>query len=150
LRLRCACAATAMRERCDIIAAQSQRTRIAVADQFPIATAMRRPCDVQPSMYTGCICVSNSELLFVQTDTYVIACAAGDSVLKTMATGLYLNGASLFSLSTLTDRPSSNESLQPAFDIKTMITVIIGYLSDDNFMAPPMRANAAVREFIFM
>jgi hypothetical protein len=81
LRLRCACAATAMRERCDIIAAQSQRTRI--ADQFPIATAMRRPCDVQPSMYTGCICVSNSKLLFVQTDIYVITCAAGDSVLKT-------------------------------------------------------------------
>jgi hypothetical protein len=96
LRLRCACAA--MRERCDIIAAQSQRTRIAVADQFPIATAMRRPCDVQPSMYTSCICVSNSKLLFVQTDIYVITCAAGDSVLKTMAAGLYLNGASLFSV----------------------------------------------------
>jgi hypothetical protein len=139
-----------MRERCDIIAAQSQRTRIAVADQFLIATAMRRSCDVQPSIYTGCICVSNSKLLFVQTDTYVITCAAGDSVLKTMAAGLYLNGASLFSLSPLTDRPSSNESLQPAFDIKTMITVIIGYLSDDNFMTPPMRVNAAVREFIFM
>jgi hypothetical protein len=87
-----------MRERCDIIAAQSQRTRIAVADQFPIATAMRRPCDVPPSMYTGCICVSNSKLLFVQTDIYVITCAAGDSVLKTMAAGLYLNGASLFSV----------------------------------------------------
>jgi hypothetical protein len=87
-----------MRERCDIIAAQSQRTRIAVADQFPIATAMRRPCDVQPSMYTGCICVSNSKLLFVQTDIYVITCAAGDSVLKTMAAGLYLNEASLFSV----------------------------------------------------
>jgi hypothetical protein len=137
-----------MRERCDIIAAQSQRTRI--ADQFPIATAMRRPCDVQPSMYTGCICVSNSNLLFVQTDIYVITCTAGDSVLKTMAAGLYLNGVSLFSLSPLTDRPSSNESLQLAFDIKTMITVIIGYLLDDNFMTPPMRVNAAVREFIFM
>jgi hypothetical protein len=94
-----------MRECCDIIAAQSQRSRIAVADQFPIATAMRRPCDVQPSMYTGCICVSNSKLLFVQTDIYVITCAAGDSVLKTMAVGLYLNGASLF-LSPLTDRPA--------------------------------------------
>ena len=80
----------------------------------------------------------------------IFTCAAGDSVLKTMAAGLYLNGASLFSLSPLTDRPSSNESLQPAFDIKTMITVIIGYLSDDNFMTPPMRVNAAVREFIFM
>jgi hypothetical protein len=69
LRLRCACAAIAMRERCDIIAAQSQRTRI--ADQFPTATAIRRPCDVQPSIYTGCICVLNSKLLFVQTDIYV-------------------------------------------------------------------------------
>jgi hypothetical protein len=39
LRLRCACAATAMRERCDFIAEQSQT-------QFPIATAMRvRGCD---------------------------------------------------------------------------------------------------------
>jgi hypothetical protein len=84
-----------------------------------------------------------------RTDIYVITCAAGDSVLKTMAAGLYLNGASLFSVP-LTDRSSSNESLQPAFDIKTMITVIIGYLLDDNFMTPPMRVNAAVREFIFM
>jgi hypothetical protein len=74
----------------------------------------------------------------------------GTLVLKTMATGLYLSEASPFSLSPLTNRPSSNESLQPAFDIKTMITVIIGYLSDDNFMTPPMRVNTAVREFIFM
>jgi hypothetical protein len=93
--------------RCASAAILSQHNRS--ADQFPIATAMRRPCDVQPSMYTGCICVSNSKLLFVQTDIYVITCVAGDSVLKTM--GLYLNGASLFSLSPLTDRPSSNESL---------------------------------------
>jgi hypothetical protein len=139
-----------MRERCDIIAAQSHRTRIAVADQFPIATAMRRPGDVQPSTYTGCICVLNSKLLFVQTDIYVITCAAGDGILKTMATGLYLSGAGLFPLSTLTDRPRLNISLQPAFDIKAMITVIIGCLFDDNFMTPPMRVNAAVREFIFM
>jgi hypothetical protein len=97
-------------------------------------------------MYTGCICVLNSKLLFVQTDIYVITCAAGDSVLKPMA----VSGAGLFSLSPLTDRPRLNISLQPAFDIKTMITVIIDYLSDDNFMTPPMRVNAAVREFIFM
>jgi hypothetical protein len=77
-------------------------------------------------------------------------CAAGDSVLKTMAAGLYLSEAGLFSLSPLTDRPRLNISLQPAFDIKTMITVIIGYLSDDNFMTPPMRVNATIREFIFM
>jgi hypothetical protein len=95
-------------------------------------------------MYTGCICVLNSKLLFVQTDIYVITCAAGDSVLKTMATGLYLSGAGLFSLSPLTDRSRLNISLQPAFDIKTMITVIIGCLLDDNFMTPPMRVNAAV------
>jgi hypothetical protein len=108
---------------------------------------MRRPCDVQPSMYTGCICVWNSKLLFVQTNIYV---CCRRSVLKTMAAGLYLSGAGLFSLSPLTDRPRLNISLQPAFDIKTMITVIIGYLPDDNFMTPPMRVNAAVREFIFM
>jgi hypothetical protein len=67
-----------------------------------------------------------------------------------MAAGLYLNWASLFSLSPLTDRPSSNERLQPAFDIKTMVTVIIGYLSDDNFMTPPMRVNAECRSRIYI
>jgi hypothetical protein len=58
--------------------------------------------------------------------------------------------AGLFSFSSLTYRPRLNISLQPAFDIKTMITIIIGYLSDYNFVTPPMRVNAAVREFIFM
>jgi hypothetical protein len=77
-------------------------------------------------------------------------CAVGDSVLKTMAAGLYLSGVGLLDGTEKTDRPRLNISLQPAFDIKTTITSFIGYLSDDIFMMPPMRVKAAVREFIFM
>jgi hypothetical protein len=92
LRLRCACAAIAMREHCDIIAAQSQRMRMAVPDQFPIANAMRRPCDVQPSMYTDCMCLE-LEAAF-RTNGYLCVLQA-----------IYLSGSGLFSLSPLTDRP---------------------------------------------
>jgi hypothetical protein len=40
------------------------RTRIAVAGPLSIATAMRRPCDAQPSMYTGCISYSELQAAF--------------------------------------------------------------------------------------
>jgi hypothetical protein len=140
-----------MRVRCDCDARTLRYHRSARASQSQTNFQLRLRCvDLAMSSHL-CIPVA---FVFGTPSCFsykrIFTCAADDSVLKTMAASLYLSGAGLFSLSPLTDRPRLNISLQPAFDIKTMVTVIIGYLPDDSFMTPPMRVNAAVPEFIFM
>jgi hypothetical protein len=75
---------------------------------------------------------------------------AGDSVLKTMDAGLYVSGGPVF-FSIACNRPTPLK-YKPAASVRYQNNYysIKLYLPDDNFMMPPMRFMAAVREYTLM